>query len=263
MEIRFITSADNRCDISKVYEDSWKFAYKGIIPQSYLDSIPTGHWASNVDSPDWNTLVCVEDGKIVGTSSFGKSRFEQFAGWGEIISIYLLPDYMGRGYGKALLKTAVRELRKLGLHDIFLWVLEENNVARRFYDKMGFICAGNFGITFLEKYEPKPLNSMILFNRIGTERMHYSKVHTCAFDLEKVLSSGDNFYVTELDIGRDIIKVGSTICFDREFPESARILMLKGAEVILALNACPMEINRLSALRTRALRRALTLSRMY
>ena len=108
------------------------------------------------------------------------------------------------------------------------------------------------GITFLERNETEPLNSMILFDRYGKERIHYSKVHTCAFDLEKVLAPGDDFYVTELDIGRDIIKVGSMICFDREFPESARILMLKGAEVILAPNACPMEINRLSALRTRA-----------
>ncbi len=108
------------------------------------------------------------------------------------------------------------------------------------------------GITFLERNEPKPLNSMILFDRYGKERMHYSKVHTCAFDLEKVLSSGDDFHVTELDIGKGVIKVGAMICFDREFPESARILMLKGAEVILAPNACPMEINRLSALRTRA-----------
>ena len=42
------------------------------------------------------------------------------------------------------------------------------------------------------------------------------------------------------------------ICYDREFPESARILMLKGAELILVPNACPMEINRLSQLRGRA-----------
>ena len=42
------------------------------------------------------------------------------------------------------------------------------------------------------------------------------------------------------------------ICFDREFPESARILMLKGAELILTPNACPMEINRLAQLRGRA-----------
>ena len=108
------------------------------------------------------------------------------------------------------------------------------------------------GITLLESHSPKPLNSMILFDRKGMEILHYSKVHTCAFDLEKVLAPGDGFYVSELDIGRGIVRVGSMICFDREFPESARILMLKGAEVILAPNACPMEINRLSALRTRA-----------
>lgn len=108
------------------------------------------------------------------------------------------------------------------------------------------------GITFLESHEPKPLNSVILFDREGKEVLHYSKVHTCAFDLEKMLSSGEGFFVADLDIGRDIVKIGSMICFDREFPESARILMLKGAEVILAPNACPMEINRLSALRTRA-----------
>ena len=108
------------------------------------------------------------------------------------------------------------------------------------------------GITFLEAHEPRPLNSVILFDRNGEKKLHYSKVHTCDFDEEKVLSSGEDFYVTELDVGRGAVMVGSMICFDREFPESARILMLKGAEVILAPNACPMEINRLSALRTRA-----------
>lgn len=108
------------------------------------------------------------------------------------------------------------------------------------------------GITFLEKHHPKPLNSVILFDRNGKQILHYSKVHTCAFDLEKMLSSGEDFYVADLDTGRGTVKVGSMICFDREFPESARILMLKGAEVVLAPNACPLEINRLAALRTRA-----------
>jgi predicted amidohydrolase len=108
------------------------------------------------------------------------------------------------------------------------------------------------GITILERHAPRPLNSLILFDRKGEKRLHYAKVHTCDFDKERILSSGEDFYVVDLDIGRDKIKVGAMICFDREFPESARILMLKGAEVILAPNACPMEINRLSALRTRA-----------
>lgn len=108
------------------------------------------------------------------------------------------------------------------------------------------------GITFLEENDPKPLNSVIFFDRNGNEVLHYSKVHTCDFADEKVLSPGEDFYVADLDTGRGTVKIGSMICFDREFPESARILMLKGAEVILAPNACPMEINRLSALRARA-----------
>ena len=108
------------------------------------------------------------------------------------------------------------------------------------------------GITFLETHCPKPLNSVIIFDREGREILHYSKVHTCTFDDEIVLDGGEDFYTADLDFGRGTVKVGSMICFDREFPESARILMLKGAELILAPNACPMEINRLSALRTRA-----------
>ena len=108
------------------------------------------------------------------------------------------------------------------------------------------------GMTFLERNEPKPLNSFVLFDRRGKEVLHYSKVHICEFDDEKVLSGGKDFYVCVLDTAKGSLNVGAMICFDREFPESARILMLKGAELILAPNACPMEINRLSALRTRA-----------
>lgn len=108
------------------------------------------------------------------------------------------------------------------------------------------------GITFLEKHSPRPRNSILLFDRNGQEVLHYAKVHTCAFADEKMLSEGEAFYVSNLDVGKGIVKVGSMICFDREFPESARILMLKGAELVLAPNACPMEINRLCALRTRA-----------
>jgi len=108
------------------------------------------------------------------------------------------------------------------------------------------------GITFLEKHDPKPLNTLVLFDRYGRQAMKYSKVHTCDFSAEAALSSGDGFKVCDLDTVHGMVKVGAMICFDREFPESARILMLKGAEIVLAPNACPMEINRLSALRTRA-----------
>lgn len=108
------------------------------------------------------------------------------------------------------------------------------------------------GITLLEKYENAPRNSLILFDRFGEQKFVYAKVHTCDFDVEHNLTPGDDFYVTTLDTACGEVKVGAMICYDREFPESARILMLKGAELILVPNACPMEINRLSQLRARA-----------
>ena len=108
------------------------------------------------------------------------------------------------------------------------------------------------GITYLEACETGPRNSLALFDRHGKRVMDYAKVHTCDFSVECVLTPGDDFYVTELDTKMGMVKVGAMICYDREFPESARILMLKGAEVVLVPNACPMEINRLSQLRGRA-----------
>lgn len=108
------------------------------------------------------------------------------------------------------------------------------------------------GITFLEKYEPLPRNTLCLFDRFGNRALTYAKVHTCDFGDECRLTAGDDFYVTDLNTAQGNIKVGAMICYDREFPESARILMLKGAEIILVPNACPMEINRISQLRARA-----------
>lgn len=108
------------------------------------------------------------------------------------------------------------------------------------------------GITFLEKYKPLPRNTFCLFDRFGRTALTYAKVHTCDFGDECRLTAGDDFYVADLDTAQGNVKVGAMICYDREFPESARILMLKGAEIILVPNACPMEINRLSQLRARA-----------
>ncbi|MBR1772726.1 MAG: carbon-nitrogen hydrolase family protein [Eubacterium sp.] len=155
--------------------------------------------------------------------------------------IALFPEMWSDGY---YLPQEVGAIEKLAIAADSDFICSFGNLAKELQMAIG--------ITFLEKGNSKPLNSILLFDRFGNERLHYSKVHTCAFEDEIVLSPGEDFYVTDLDIGRGMVKVGSMICFDREFPESARILMLKGAEVILAPNACPMELNRLSALRTRA-----------
>lgn len=108
------------------------------------------------------------------------------------------------------------------------------------------------GITFLEKSDPLPRNTLCLFDRFGNKVLTYAKVHNCDFSDECRLSAGEDFYVTDLDTEQGSVKIGAMICYDREFPESARILMLKGAEIILVPNACPMEINRVSQLRARA-----------
>lgn len=107
-------------------------------------------------------------------------------------------------------------------------------------------------VTYLERYTPSPRNTVTVIDRFGYCVLTYAKVHTCDFDAERNLTPGDDFYVVDLNTANGNIKIGAMICYDREFPESARILMLKGAEVILVPNACPMEINRLTQLRARA-----------
>lgn len=118
------------------------------------------------------------------------------------------------------------------------------------------------GLTLLEKisYSQYPQNTLVLFDRKGRRVLTYAKVHTCDFDVERYLSSGEDFYVCDLDTDCGTVKVGAMICYDREFPESARILMLKGAELILVPNACLMEINRISQLRAHAFENMLALA---
>ena len=139
MLIRYLSDSDDPLEISRIYEQSWKYAYKGIIPQDYLDSIPCGRWA-NLDAQNRKHLVAVHDSKLIGTASFCPSRWEQHKNCGEIISIYFLPEYIGKGFGRLLLQECVKELKKDGFDRIILWVLEENHAARRFYEKNGFVC---------------------------------------------------------------------------------------------------------------------------
>jgi predicted amidohydrolase len=109
------------------------------------------------------------------------------------------------------------------------------------------------GVCYLESRDRDLRNSMTLINPHGDIVGTFSKFHTCKFsNLEYDLTPGDDFYVWDLDTSAGVVKVGCMICYDREFPESARILMLKGAEVVLVPNACKIEENRTHQLRTRA-----------
>ena len=107
-------------------------------------------------------------------------------------------------------------------------------------------------ITYLEKKDNSLRDSLSIINCRGEICLTYAKVHTCDFDLEKIITSGNEFFVCNLDTNSGPVKIGTMICFDREFPESARILMLKGAEIILVPNACTLDENRIGQLRARA-----------
>ena len=112
--------------------------------------------------------------------------------------------------------------------------------------------ARNLGIglvaTAFTKGKYNPQNSAFVIGKHGEILIKYSKVHTCDFADEKVLEPGTEFKVCSFDG----VKIGIMICYDREYPESARILMLKGAEIILVPNDCVSMRPRLQALSTRA-----------
>ena len=103
-------------------------------------------------------------------------------------------------------------------------------------------------LTAFTKGKNQPQNSAFVIDRTGDILMKYSKVHTCDFADERDVEAGKEFKVCNFEG----IQLGIMICYDREYPESARILMLKGAEVILVPNDCGSMQPRLRALSTRA-----------
>jgi predicted amidohydrolase len=107
-------------------------------------------------------------------------------------------------------------------------------------------------LTYLEKWPSAPRNTVSLIDRSGEIVLTYAKVHTCDFSMEAACTPGDGFRVCALDTAQGPVQIGAMICYDREFPESARILMLKGAEIILTPNACGLERHRLEQFRSRA-----------
>jgi N-carbamoylputrescine amidase len=97
-------------------------------------------------------------------------------------------------------------------------------------------------ITYLEETAALPRDALTLIDVAGRDIFTYAKVHTCAWDApEESCAPGDEFSVGDIAAGSGTAKIGAMICFDREFPESARLLMLKGAEIVLTPNACELQ----------------------
>ncbi|MGC9974536.1 MAG: carbon-nitrogen hydrolase family protein [Gaiellaceae bacterium] len=107
-------------------------------------------------------------------------------------------------------------------------------------------------ITYLQRTAVGPRNAATVIDRRGNSILTYAKVHTCDFSLEGELTPGAEFPVADLELAQDSVRIGVMICYDREFPEAARVLMLGGAEIILTPNACPLGADRIGQFRARA-----------
>lgn len=139
-----IRDADSRdaALISHIHCTSWRKAYQGLVPQHYLDRLPDEHWIPSVrawlDSGRFQCLMVYEDKKPLGVCIFGRGRDEDHADWGEIVSLYLLPEATRQGYGSAVLRASLARMREDGFSRFYVWTLEGNLPADRFYRREGF-----------------------------------------------------------------------------------------------------------------------------
>ncbi len=147
-EIRY-AAMDDIHGMGRVYADTWKAAYQGMIPQEFLDGLTASRWEDRYRQTLGkegmsNAAVLLLEGQIIGVSSFMKTRDADLAdNYGEIISIYVLPEYWHMGFGRLMLDWVTRELKKLGYTDCSLWTLEDNLRAQRAYERFGFMRDGS------------------------------------------------------------------------------------------------------------------------
>lgn len=142
MQILSITP-ENASDASHIYAYSWKVAYRGIVPDAYLDQLSLERWTPFLkDSPFMGLILKVEEA-YVATASVTPARDDLMKGWGEVVSIYVMPEHFGKGYGKKLFAYAIETLKEMGFNQVYLWVLEDNQQARDFYERNGFWASGD------------------------------------------------------------------------------------------------------------------------
>jgi len=128
--------------ISRMYAQSWRGAYRGLIAQNYLDRLPDDNWVTAVRT--WvgsgrlmGKLLCLDDAPV-GCAIYGRGRDATHADWGEIVAFYLLPEHTRKGYGSALFTCVMDELRQEGYTRFYLWCLAGNTAGDAFYRRHGF-----------------------------------------------------------------------------------------------------------------------------
>ena len=119
---------------------AWQAAYRDVMPDAYLDELDVddrgAYWRRQVLAlqPDQRLKVIVDDGVVVGFAAAGPEHDGRVAGIGELYAINLDPQVWGRGFGRALLRDVTAELAGLGHREAVLWVVPQNDRARRLYE---------------------------------------------------------------------------------------------------------------------------------
>jgi ribosomal protein S18 acetylase RimI-like enzyme len=152
-------------EIAAVHVRSWQAAYRGLLPQAYLDGLDpaqrTGQWEQVLSAADWShggTLVADAGGRLSGFVSYGPARDDDADSRraGEIYAIYLMPAAWNEGIGRQLMAAALGRLGEAGFDKALLWVLDSNARARRFYEAGSWLADGaakqgdSFGIPMTE-----------------------------------------------------------------------------------------------------------------
>ncbi|MGV0744348.1 N-acetyltransferase family protein [Mycolicibacterium sp. XJ870] len=129
--------------VADVHVRAWQVGYRGILPQDYLDGLTAADRASRytfdampLDGP--YTLVATDHGAIRGLVTIGRCRDSGLSGLGEVWALYTDPNGWGRGIGRELIAAARELLYHNGFTEGLLWVLEQNDRARRFYERDGW-----------------------------------------------------------------------------------------------------------------------------
>ena len=133
---------------SLVHWQTWREAYDDLLPAEFQETMTLDRCRFFSQKYPENTLIAMDGKKVVGFISYGNYRDESIQA-GEIIALYVLKDYYGKGVSKQLMHAAFVALDQFS--EIYLWVLKENKRAIAFYQKMGFTLDGQEKILDLGK----------------------------------------------------------------------------------------------------------------
>ncbi|MEX2981256.1 N-acetyltransferase family protein [Streptomyces sp. C36] len=136
--------------VSAIRVRGWQAAYAGIVPQSYLDAMTVegdaGQRRQSFSQPRRTSrdLVALGDRGPVGWICFGPCRSDMpdMRRVGETYALYVSPDLIGQGIGRRLLGEAHAQMKGQGFEASALWVLCDNQRARRFYERAGYQADG-------------------------------------------------------------------------------------------------------------------------